>query len=203
MTAAGAAAEVILLLASGIFRWIGYRNCSPAAALLRAGNWLGAARIGVVLGTVGAILGAAPALSGLSVEQTPVILKALGALGDVSRVIGFVLEFGILFVWMRLLTEIGGRSAASAVARYAAGATAAGIGIFGAACASGAVVVMTLRQNGLPPPPAMPGRRFDFAAFPADAWHAAYAFFGVVALASLWMAWSYWRLLQQIRRAAS
>ena len=187
---------------TAILRWIGYGRCRSAAFAVRAGMWVSAARLGVILSVIG--LGLSTITGGvvLSEPDFEAVFMAIGQLGDWIRIAGMGLEFGILFVWSRLLTEFRGQAVAARVGSYAVLVVAAIGGFTASLCAAGAVIVMALREHApTPNPPRSPFPHFDWSAMPSDGW---YALAGVVLIGCGFagvLSVQYWRVLRTMRTA--
>lgn len=194
------AAQILVTLTATGFRWVGYRHCRPAALAVRADGWLGMAQCGLVASAVGCGMAAVPWVGGWSTHTTPEVVRALAEAGTLTALVGAVLEFGILAVWARLLTEFDGQAAYDRVTRYV---VTAGVGVVATAlavCLAGMVTVLALRQNG-PPPPPLPGPppRLDFTVVPIVGW---YAVLGVVVVAAgfgVVLYVRYYRILMAVR----
>lgn len=186
--------DVLLVWVGAGLRWVGYGRCRDAAAAVRASGWVTAARVGLLVGATGQTFAAWPMLLGLPANQTPGNVRAIGQVAEAVRLAGFVLECGVLFVWVRLLTEAGGRTADRPVNRFLVTAAVAFAGTFCALCAAGSVVVIAARTQGR-----FPADLFAAGDAPAEAWSAIAAVLGVVAGFAGVLGWQYFRILAATR----
>jgi hypothetical protein len=191
--AAGLLDIFLVWLGAGL-RWVGYGRCRDAAFAVRASGWITAARIGLLVGATGQTFAAWPGLLGLPADQTPGNVRAIGQLAEIARVVGFLLECGILFVWVRLLTEAAGRGAARPVNRYMVTAAVAFAAIFCCVCAAGSVIVIAARTHGR-----FPAELFASGNAPPEAWYAIAAVLGVVAGFAAVLGGQYYRILAATR----
>lgn len=195
--------ELALVWVGAGLRWVGYGRCRAAADAVRAGGWVAAARVGVILTAVGQTVAAGPAVVGLTPDETTGVLTAFAVIADFARVAGVVLEFGVLFAWGRLLTEGVGRGAAGRVSNYlltvaaAIGATVAGL------CAAAVVAVAAANRTAatVPPRPPTPLPKLNYAAVPSEAWDALGAVGGAVSVLAVVLCWQYFRILTATRAA--
>lgn len=191
--------DLLTVLTAAALRWVGYRRCDPAAVAVRAGVWLGAARSGVLIRAVGYVLAVLPWLGGRSLVDTPVVVAALAEAGLLTATVGAGLEFGVLALWSRLLTESGGRAAARRVAGYAVTVGVAVVATANAVCLAGMMTVMTLRRTAPPPHPPGPPRRLDLAAVPDEGWYAVLAVLAVTTGFGAVLCVRYYRILTAVR----
>jgi hypothetical protein len=186
--------EVLLVWVGAGLRWVGYGRCRDAATAVRAAGWVTAARVGLLVGATGQTFAAWPMLLGLPADRTPGNVRAIGQVAEAVRAVGFVLECGVVFVWVRLLTEAGGRGAARPVNRFMVSAAVAFAATFCALCAAGSVVVIAARTRGR-----FPADLFATGDAPPEAWSAIAAVLGVVAGAAGVLGWQYFRILAATR----
>lgn len=175
-------------------RWVGYRRCEPAAAAVRAAGWVTAARFAVLLRWVGYATACTPLILGLPPRETRGVIEAFVTIGRVTWLAGALLEFGVLFAWVGILTETSGREAAYRVARYTLWAAFAVVAVSGGVCLTGVAVVLLARHE-IPPPPA----RLTLSALPDDAWYVVAGLLVFCAVTGLVLCWKYARVLAALR----
>lgn len=191
--------ELALTLTAAGLRWVGYGRCVPAAAAVRAGSWVTVARVGVAVAAVGAILAVAPGLAGFFLTDVPTVIKSVGRIGQLTRLSGIAVELGILFVWARILTEAGGRSAARQVMQYLAALIGAAAATTSVLSLAGMVTVLSLKKDG--PLPADPFPAGTPAAIPPEGWYVLGTAVCVAAGFALLLSWQYYHLLLSTRAA--
>ncbi|MGL6095509.1 MAG: hypothetical protein ACRC7O_06895 [Fimbriiglobus sp.] len=161
---AAAVLEIGFAWAGAALRWVGYARCRPAADAVRAGGWVAVAQLGAAGVVFGHTLAVVPVFAVAFGEVSPVFLNAAFQIGLLFRGIGAAAEFGILFVWVRLVLESDGAGAARRVSQYAAAVLAGILGTAASVGLAGFAVVLALRKHG-------PTERLDFAAIPWDGWY--------------------------------
>lgn len=180
-------------------QWQGYRRCEPAAAAVRASGWVTATRVGLVCRVTGYVAWSLPLGLGWSQTEGSFVINALSELGRVVWLAGLVLEFSILFVWARLLTELGGREAARRVSRHAATAVI-GVMVFAiGTMLAGIVTVLALRQTGSPPPRPLGPTRMNYELLPSEGWSALAALIALAAGCAVVLCLQYVRILFALR----
>jgi hypothetical protein len=182
-------------------QWHGYRRCEPAAAAVRAGGWVTATRVGLVCRVVGYVAWSLPFGLGWAQTEGPFLVNAVSELGRIVWLAGLVLEFSILFVWARLLTELGGREAARRVTRHAATAVGAVAAFAIGTMLAGIVTVLALRQGESDSPThrIAGATRLNYDLLPDEAWTALAALIVLAAVCSAVLCLQYTRILWALR----
>jgi len=180
-------------------QWHGYRRCEPAAAAVRATGWVTATRVGLVCRVTGYVAWSLPLGLGWSQTEGPFVVNAVSELGRVVWLAGLVLEFSILFVWARLLTELGGREAARRVSRHAATAVIAVMVFAIGTMLAGIVTVLALRQTDLPPPRPLGVTRMNYELLPPEGWSALAGLIALAGVCAVVLCLQYARILFALR----
>ncbi len=195
--------EILLVWFGAGLRWVGYGRCRDAAEAVRASGWITTARAGALIAAAGQTFAAWPSLAGMPVAQTPGTLRALGQVAEIARTLGVALEFGILFVWARILTEAGGPGAVTRVRRYLLTAIGSVGGTLVGLCVAATVTVIALHRDrsAPPPPPSTPMARLDYTAIPEEGWYSLATVLGMVSGFAAVLCWQYFQILAATRRA--
>ena len=198
---AAALTNITLAFVTAALRLRGYRQTRPAAELLRGGQWLGTAMIGVGVSTIGLLLAVTPPLFGFDVDATPSLLLALVELGRLAVVTGLVLEMAVMFVWSRLLTELLDRDEARRVVRYGYTLLIGGLATTMTLCLSGMIVIMAVRRSTPETRHPAPAPKPDFTLVPDSVWSITLMVFAVAFVTVLLLCGQYLRMLQVLRTA--
>ena len=195
------AVEFALLLTQSVLKLRGYQLLAPAARPLGASAWLSAASVAVVLRFVGYSLACVPWLTGRPLEVVPMVWQAVAQVGQLTWMLGLVIEFAVLGLWYRVMAEVGGQTLARVVFRY----TAANLGAFMALSAGLSLTLITVvaAVRKVTPEVRVPiarGARLNFAALPAADYWPLLALAGVALVIGLALALLYADLLRRARR---
>ena len=192
--------DLLLVLAQAAVKWLGYQRCETMASAVDSAGWITASRYAVLMRAIGYTMVCVPWLLLLPAADTTTTMKALVQIGHLTWIVGIVFEFGILFVWFRVLSELGGPNLTRCITRFLF-ATAASLVIGAVAVSLTAIsLVMLLRRNGQATSlPDSPDHRFNYDALPNDGWYTV-ATLGLMLLAlGLFMLCQYARILATTR----
>lgn len=192
--------DLVLVTAQTAVKWLGYQRCEAMAKAIDSSGWITASRYAVLMRAIGYSIACVPWVLALPPAETTPLVKALVQIGHLTWIVGIVFEFGILFVWFRVLSELGGPNLTRSVTRFLF-ATAASLVIGAVAVSLTAIsLVMLLRRNGQATSvPGVPDRNFNYDAIPNDGWYTI-ATLGLMLLAlALFMLCQYARILATTR----
>ena len=192
--------DLVLVTAQTVVKWLGYQRCETMAAAIDSSGWVTASRYAVLMRAIGYSIACVPWVLALPSADTTPLLKALVQIGHLTWIVGIVFEFGILFVWFRVLSELGGPNLTRSVTRFLF-ATAASLVIGAVAVSLTAIsLVMLLRRNGQATSvPGSPDPHFNYDAIPNDGWYTI-ATLGVMLVSlALFMLCQYARILATTR----
>ncbi len=196
------ATDLILLALQSGSKWLGYQKCEAAAVAVGSAGWLTLARFAVLLRGLGYLMASAPWLMATTPDAESGLVKAFAQVGHLSWMAGLLFEYGVLVVWYRLLSELGGAATAAPVTRYLA--WAAGLVLTASACVSltAMTLILLLRQHS---PAATPpqGVRLNFAAVPPDGWGMVAGLFALLTGFALVLAFRYRGVLNLVSRRVS
>jgi hypothetical protein len=189
--------DLALVAARSVLRWIGYRRCEPAAAAVRTGGWVIAARAAVGLRGVGYGVACLPWILGQPAGGPPNLLTAAAETGLLVWLTGAALEFAILVAWHRLLAELGGREAAHRVTRFAIA-----VGIAAIAFSCGLLLLRAILGTALVragAPQTTPDGQLNLARLPDDVWPVVGWFLAVAVAVGIGLSWQYARVILVLR----
>ena len=190
---------MLLLAAQSGVKWLGSQKCEAAADAVQAHGWGTLARFAVLLRGLGYLMACAPWLMATTPDADSALVRGLGQVGHLGLGRRLLLEFGILILWHRLLTEVADTRAATTVTRFVAWSAGLVLTASAAVSLTAMTLILLLRQHAPTPTPRR-GVPLNFAAVPDEGW---LTVGGVSVLLSVFGAaiwWRYWRILRSIAR---
>jgi heme/copper-type cytochrome/quinol oxidase subunit 2 len=190
--------DLLILAVQSCYKWLGYQRCESAAEHVDAFSWLTLSRFSVLFRGIGYLLACVPWFLPLPTEEGNWQAKLFVQLGHVLWMGGIITEFGVLFVWSRILGETLGPKAASAISNFLSWTL--GLVFLCMAFVSLTLMTLVMQLRRLETEfDVQHGARLNFSKLPEDGYVLLGVMFAILLVAGGLLAWRYFRLLTELQ----